>query len=286
MLFNYNNTNTTKCLCDCDCGNTDILRTAYQLKHAKRSSCGCDKAEYVRDSCGKHINGQKFGRLLILDTLWDQNPPKVKCQCDCGNIVILTKKDVQNGHPQSCGCLRKDKIAAVNYVDHTNETSDYGIRIIKPIRKNNKGQMLWECECFCHNLFEELPARILNGHVRSCGCLIRSSREMFIESFLKSQNIKYICQYSFEDCKSNKNYVLRFDFAIFIKNVIKCIEYDGEQHFYPVERFGGENGFLQTQERDQIKTEYCKNNNIELLRLNYQMNENEIRNKILSIINP
>lgn len=287
MLYNYSNTGKTKCLCDCECGNTNIIRTPYGLKQAKDSSCGCGKKEYVIKSCGKDIRNQKFGRLLVINILWESNPPQVECLCDCGNVVVLNKRDVQTGHTKSCGCLKSDNLRALKDIDHTNQISDYGIKIKYKSGKNNKGQTLWECECFCGNTFTELPARVLNGHVRSCGCLIRSSREMLIEKILIENEIKYQTQYSFSDCKSDKNYVLRYDFAIMKDdNSIHLIEYDGEQHFYPIELFGGEKGFIETQQRDQIKNKYCLDNNIPLTRLNYKMSEEEIRDKIVNIIYP
>ena len=48
-----------------------------------------------------------------------------------------------------------------------------------------------------------------------------------------------------------------------------CIEYDGEQHSKPIKFFGGYKKKKKRKELDDIKTEYCKNNNINLLRINY-----------------
>lgn len=54
-----------------------------------------------------------------------------------------------------------------------------------------------------------------------------------------------------------------------------CIEYDGRQHIEPV-NFGGcddntaVDAFNQTQKHDKIKTEYCKKNNIKLIRISYK----------------
>jgi hypothetical protein len=48
-----------------------------------------------------------------------------------------------------------------------------------------------------------------------------------------------------------------------------CIEYDGEEHFRYVEIWGGEEEFENIKIRDQIKNEYCKNNNIRLIRIKY-----------------
>lgn len=40
-----------------------------------------------------------------------------KCQCNCGNIVIVTKDDLQRGHTKSCGCL----LYSVNGLSYTYE---------------------------------------------------------------------------------------------------------------------------------------------------------------------
>ena len=287
MLYNYNNTHRTKCLCKCECGN-ECIRTAYDLKKNKLPSCGCGKKEYIRESCGKEIDGMRFGRLLVLETLWNENPPMVKCLCDCGNISILRKSDVQKLHTQSCGCLQSERASKANEVDHTNDVSDYGIKILKKHTKNDKGQWIWECECgICGNHFYDLPARILSGHVRSCGCLKKSSNEIFISNFLDDIGIKYKNQYSFDDCKSDKNYPLYFDFAIFIDDNLFClIEYDGIQHYISKDIFGGDDALIETQTRDMIKNKYCKDNSIPLYRFPYTMTNEEIKEKITKIIYP
>ena len=287
MLYNYNGTHRTKCLCRCDCGN-ECIRTAYNLKHSELSSCGCAKKEVVIKSFGKDINGMKFGRLLVIETLWNENPPRVKCLCDCGNTIIARKNDVQQLHTQSCGCYQSDQTSKANEVDYTNVISDYGVKMISQYEKNNTGQWIWECECGnCGNHFYDIPARVLNGHVRSCGCLKRSSNEMFITNFLKANNIDYIDQYTFDDCKSDKNYPLFFDFALFKEGELLClIEYDGKQHFEAIDMFGGIEALEDVQRRDAMKNDYCKKNNIVLYRFPYTMSNNEITEKIMKIYNP
>ena len=47
------------------------------------------------------------------------------------------------------------------------------------------------------------------------------------------------------------------------------IEYDGIQHYEAVEIFGGIPAFKKRQKRDQIKNQYCKDNNIKLIRIPY-----------------
>ena len=74
---------------------------------------------------------------------------------------------------------------------------------------------------------------------------------------------------------------MRFDFGILHNDqLLGLIEYDGKQHFEPIDFFGGEDGFRKTQERDKIKNAYCKSHNIPLLRLPYTLSINEIKTKI------
>ena len=48
-----------------------------------------------------------------------------------------------------------------------------------------------------------------------------------------------------------------------------CIEFDGIQHFKPVEKFGGIKNHELIKIRDGIKNSYCANNKINLIRIPY-----------------
>ena len=148
------------------------------------------------------------------------------------------------------------------------------------IMMNNKGQWLWRCKCgICGNEFTALPARINNDHTTSCGCVIQSSGERLIMSVLDELNAKFESQYSFKNCR-NIN-VLRFDFAIFDDfDLLYLIEYDGKQHFEPIDLFGGVDEFKKRQKRDAIKNDYCKQHNIPLLRIPYTFSVAEIKQKV------
>jgi very-short-patch-repair endonuclease len=75
-------------------------------------------------------------------------------------------------------------------------------------------------------------------------------------------------QKTFEGCINPKtDRKLRFDF--YLPNHNMCIEYDGRQHFEAIKRFGGEKGYNLTIYRDRIKNIFCKNKNIEIMRIKY-----------------
>lgn len=117
--------------------------------------------------------------------------------------------------------------------------------------------------CPEHGEFLQTPNNHMNNS-RGCPICKSSKGELKIKSWLDSHNIDYFQEYKFGDCKNEKQ--LRFDF--FLPSYNLCIEYDGEQH-HMVRSVFGEKEFLKTQERDQIKNQYCLDNNIELLRIPY-----------------
>lgn len=110
-----------------------------------------------------------------------------------------------------------------------------------------------------------------------------SSRgEMLIENYLKKIYCDYRTQYIDLRCRDKR--ALPFDFAIFSDNsLFGLIEFDGIQHFEPVDKFGGFEGFEKTIYHDKIKTSFCNNNNIPLLRIPYFL-EDEIEDMLRDFI--
>lgn len=92
-----------------------------------------------------------------------------------------------------------------------------------------------------------------------------SKGERLVKSLLRSLGINFEREKTFQDLK-HKGF-LRFDFYFEIDGRGFAIEFDGEQHRRPIEFFGGQEAFEQTQIRDQIKNEYCQQNNITLIRI-------------------
>jgi hypothetical protein len=124
----------------------------------------------------------------------------------------------------------------------------------------------------CGKIFENKPKYFLTGK-GLCPCRSTSRGESTVSKVLKSYKVDFKREYTFEDCKDVNQ--LRFDFAIFRDSLILClIEYDGKQHFEPIEWFGGREAFEATRVRDEIKNNYCKENNIPLLRIPYWEKDN------------
>lgn len=136
-----------------------------------------------------------------------------------------------------------------------------------------------EIICNKHGSFFQQPKDHINQK-QGCPECNNSKGEILISNILKEYNIKYISQYRIDGCINPKtNRKLPFDFYLPNKNI--CIEFDGEQHFKQSKRF--KTKLEDIQYRDNIKTEYCINNGIKLLRISYKNIKNTkeiLKNKL------
>lgn len=123
----------------------------------------------------------------------------------------------------------------------------------------------WKCKQ-CNNSWE---AKV-NNRVYGNGCpqCKESKGEKKVREFLELKQINFIPQYEFNDLNGIGGKNLKFDFAVFnfINNLQCLIEYDGEYHFNKVYEDDGHETIV---EHDKRKNEYCKNNNIKLIRIPY-----------------
>lgn len=135
----------------------------------------------------------------------------------------------------------------------------YNYLMIDYLGTHNKVKII----CPIHGVFEQTP----NHHLSGAGCPIckESRGESNIRKYLEKFGVRYVKQYRFKDCRDIRP--LPFDF--YLPDYNMCIEYQGEQHFKPVNYFGGVNKFNTLIKRDLIKKLYCENNNINLLLVNY-----------------
>jgi len=61
----------------------------------------------------------------------------------------------------------------------------------------------------------------------------------------------------------------QMSYDIYISGLKVAIEYQGKQHFEPVEFFGGEEGFQKTVARDKLKKEASERNGVKLIYINH-----------------
>lgn len=238
-------------LCQCECGTKRIITGTY-LRSKFAKDCGCSKS----------LKGQRFEKLIVLEKtkMSDKKNGIIwKCQCDCGNICYIPTVRLKNGTTKSCGCL--------NYIDLTNQK--FGkLTAIEPTDKRYIGHVVWRCKCDCGNECFVDALSLTGDNTKSCGCLGASYGEYLINQLLEKNNIPFETEKTFDTCIfKNTNRSARFDFYI---NNQYIIEFDGIQHF-KASGYGWdtEEHLSFTQEHDKIKTQWCKENNIPLIRIPY-----------------
>lgn len=73
--------------------------------------------------------GQRFERLIVIEYAGRDKGYHSKwlCKCDCGNRVIVAGYNLKSGAIQSCGCLRSEQVARLNYTHGDSKTRLYSI---------------------------------------------------------------------------------------------------------------------------------------------------------------
>ena len=260
------------CLCECQICKTKRKVGYDHLKRRLYKNCPeCKPAP----SLIYDLTGQRFGRLLVLERaenhIQKNGSMKVqyRCLCDCGNECIVQSTHLRSYHTTSCGCLQRENTGKSKLKDITGKR--YG-RLVAKERVYVDNQPYWKCICDCGK--ERLATvRDLNaGKVTSCGCLVSVAEDKMTSYFLEN-NIPFVQQYRFEDCKDIR--CLPFDFAVLDGEKVKLlVELQGEQHYYPF-TFCGESKAIKNKNledrirKDKIKQEYCEKHLIPLLRIKY-----------------
>lgn len=253
--------------CQCECGNIKNI-SSRSLINGNTRSCGCLNREKATERIKiynkenfKDLTGQKRGKLTILSATNLRKGSNIvwKCQCECGNITYVSTNGLNiNGRfTKSCGCSHKN---IKNYRDLLNQK--FGkLLVIEKTNKRKHNQVVWKCQCECGNVIEVPSSSLTSNGTQSCGCLKSKGEEKIIK-ILQENSISFEKEKIFDFCKFDNNSYARFDFFV---NKEFLIEYDGIQHFKQT----GWDNLTEIQARDEFKNQWCKKNNIPLIRIPY-----------------
>lgn len=222
----------------------------------------------------ENIFGNDSFDYILLKYKNANTPVSLICK-KCGNIETKSPSDFYRGF----GCLvcKGDKVGRKSMTQEIflervktihGDKYDYSETIFTEYKSKIK------IICPKHGAFEQ----VVNDHIQGCGCpSCRTSKgEERIIRFLKENNINYIFQHQ---VRINNSYHY-YDFYLEDYNLV--IEFNGMQHYKPIKFFGGEEGFEYLKKRDEIKKQYCLENQIDLFIISYKEN---IENKLLKKLN-
>ena len=172
-------------------------------------------------------------------------------------------------HTRGSGCPKCGLIKISKYFSLNNE------KFIKKANKVHNNKYDYSKVNYCnaktkvciicpkHGEFFQNAGNHLHGY--NCPKCNSSNGEERIERYLKEQNIKYITQKRFDDCRNK----LKLPFDFYLPEIKTCIEFNGQQHYESIKYWGGDSTLEYVQRNDKIKRNYCKTNNIRLIEIPY-----------------
>lgn len=249
--------NSTSELTVC-CDKGHIYTTNWAKLYSGQRCLECIKVPLDRVITYVEENGYK----VVSSDNYDTSTSKILLSCDKGHIFKTSWNNFKNGRrcPQCNKKQLEDIINSIKSEDGYTVISTKGF-------KNARSKLLVKC----NNGHEfKIHWSAFQSGQRCPKC--RASRgEKEVSKVLSSMGIQYINQYRMDGCKYHG--VLPFDF--YIPNMNICIEYDGIQHYECV-NFSGKmtedemnKNLKLVQKRDNIKNQYCSDNNIKLIRIPY-----------------
>ena len=270
ILGRYVNT-STKIKCKCLIDKYEWMARPHTLQQGK----GCPMcAGNAKKTTQQFINEiQQINPNIKILGKYINAYTKIDCEClKCKNVWSVTPHDLLKGVGcPNCKSIKLRDIHTKTHQQFMQEMQSINQNII--ILDTYTGiKNKIKCKCAkCNNEWRVTPSDLLQKV--GCPSCVLSKLENKVKEYLDSHNICYKSQYRFDNCRHIRP--LPFDFAIFKNNILMfLIETDGIQHYMPT-RFHGEtveqsNRVFEHQKfKDNIKTQYCKENNIKLLRIPY-----------------
>lgn len=277
--------------CRCDCGNEREF-TRRALVNGKRLRC--KRCRSTNDDVGAiasrtKLIGLRFGRWVVTDfggyqTSKGRTYRFWRCVCDCGTVRNVNEESLVRHRSTSCGCLRREAMAS-DVVNHLAGQQFGHLMVIE--RAENRhypggGQsQMYVCLCDCGNTTLVARSMLVSGQTQSCGCAHESRMEQMAASHLAHIGAHVVRQKTFDDLLSRKSSLLSYDFAIVRDDVVVgLIECQGEQHYRPVDYFGGDEKFANQLDNDARKRAYAVKHGIPLLELSYKLSQADFINQL------
>lgn len=256
----------TKSVVDLKCPNDHVFSMVYESfkKRGVNNKYFINKCEFcLKEDKIKQAKKrcEELGYTLLTTEYIDRNM-KLDIICDKGHEWHPTYENFMRNNAKCLTCnnillsinqrLSIDKVKSI--------VEEYGYKLISDYKNNQEPMTLL---CPNNHIYKASLNNFMAG--KRCSTCSMTSGEQETYRILKKYDINLLIQYKFKDCRDIKP--LPFDF--YLPDYNTCIEFDGQQH-YTKEAFNKtDEDFQDRIKKDNIKTQYCKDNNIKLIRIPY-----------------
>lgn len=234
--------------------------------------------EIVQERINKKY-GEGVWTILSTDRKYTSVHMKHLCRCGkCGNEYEKRVNDLLHGY--GCSYCKNLKRRTVEEMKKYIKEKDRNYELISDHNRTRDISKFLHKKC--NNAFD---MKIHNFVTRGQRCPICAKYEnknpkfydskgiLKIKKVLDNLDLSYEAEKKFSDCYGKSIHKL-LPFDIYIEDLNLIIEYDGKQHFEPVDFFGGQESFERNKRNDRIKNDYCNSNNISMIRISYKQRKN------------
>jgi very-short-patch-repair endonuclease len=254
----------------------------YQTPHDHLKKHGCPKCGGVH----KPTNAEFIKKVTKKFPLYDfskseyiNSKAKIKVVCKKHGEFYIRPNDLLNG--VGCPKCALETISSKktkkfdDFVKLANLKHNFKYDYVEKtyINRNTKTKII----CPEHGEFWQKPSY----HISGCGCPICGNKcnisEQKVYKFIRDKFINDKVYYQYR----NKEILGNLTFDVFIENKKIAIEYQGRQHYEPINRFGGLKSFEKTKARDKLKQDLSLKNGIKILYVSF---DNKVKKYDKSII--
>lgn len=127
----------------------------------------------------RDISSQRFECLVAVSPTNERVSRSLvwKCQCDCGQVIKTSQRNLVRKYKTNCGCKKQEKYNITGKKYHF-------LTVIKriPDQTSYTSRDKWLCRCDCQKIRKVAYFNLVNGHTKSCGCFKKNNkRATFVE---------------------------------------------------------------------------------------------------------
>lgn len=218
----------------------------------------------------KQVHGKRYDYSKVDQYVNDQTEIEIICNLCKKSFYLTPEIHIIRGFNFCCYIQHANRKKYERLQNYNHDT------FVKECKKRNGDIYLFHSKylgmnekilikCLeCNNKYYKIASYLFRK--KGCKFCGMSQYEKDIWDYLQFNKIKTEYEKTFDECKRKKK--LRFDFYLPTYNLVICM--DGFQHFANVSLFNNYKKILQyRQENDRIKFNFCKDNNIRMLRIKY-----------------
>lgn len=232
---------------------------SHYSKATSCPQCAREKDRLTTESFIRKSEAIHFGKYDYKEVVYETNLSPVTIGCPVhGKFVQVARSHLAGNGCKKC-YIESTRSGKDKFIRDAREVHGEKYDYHKVVYKNNKTPVVIICPE--HGQFKKNP----NAHVSSksgCPACIESKGEKTLRVFFEKHGLSYIREYKI------RPHLYRYDF--YLPDFGILIEYNGQQHYKPIDVFGGEDGFRKTLERDKEKRIIAKNNGYPLITLTYK----------------